>query len=93
MADYRDIHRIAVLRTGVEFLGIEDPLVEKLYAVLAVLADDRAFIVRDAALLLYDDASTSYALKSAKGAVVVLERWVVPRVYTCSFYIMHEAHL
>eukprot|EP00903_Cladosiphon_okamuranus_P006306 g6184.t1 len=61
------INRLAVLRTGFEYLGREDALAQELYVAFAVFPDGHSFRDSDAAVLLADH-------EDAAGPISILER-------------------
>ncbi len=81
-----DLDRLAVLRAGFKYLGIQDPLAQPLYVALAVFPDGYSFGTSDAAVLL-DDGEV------AMGLISILERWGILREDISGRYRLHDAHV
>lgn len=86
MDDLR-VHRLAILRAGMEYLGAESALARKLYVMLAVFPHGHAFGHSDASVLLNHDEEV------VRGTIAILERWAVLRADTFRRYRMHDAHV
>lgn len=90
--DARATQRKAILQAGFEELAIgsDDERVQRLYPSLAVLPVGHAFILEDAATLLYDEP-TPEDEASVREVVDILERWTVVRSTEGTFR-THDAH-
>eukprot|EP00903_Cladosiphon_okamuranus_P019673 g18082.t1 len=81
-----DINRLAVLRAGFMYLGMQDPLAQQLYVALALVPDGHSFGRVDAAVLLGDEEATM-------GSMSILERWGVIREDNSGLFRVHDAHV
>ncbi|CAN0409434.1 unnamed protein product [Ectocarpus sp. 12 AP-2014] len=82
----RDTNRLAVLRTGFEYLGAENGMSKKLYVALTVFPNGHAFRESDAAVLPGDGLVATKPMS-------ILERWGVLTADLSGKYRMHDAHV
>lgn len=88
--------RIAVLRAGFRYLGVENDDVQWLYLALAVVPDGHAFSLGEATVLVYGQEHSPDDEQAVAKVLDILERWSIVEKGGGSNphpnYRMHDAH-
>lgn len=88
--------RIAVLRAGFRYLGVENDDVQWLYLALAVVPDGHAFGLGEASVLVYGQEHSPEDEQAVAKVLDILERWSIVEKgggsNTHLNYRMHDAH-